>query len=63
MSFFYQSVQQMLASPETRRKNISIYPKAAMLMNYIITGAIGMKILPLCEGVETEEQYVENKDD
>ena len=47
----------MLASPETRRKNISIYPKAAMLMNYIITGAIGMKILPLCEGVETEEQY------
>ena len=33
------------------------YPKTADLMNYIISGAKGMGLLPLCEGVETEEHY------
>ena len=33
------------------------YQKTAMLMNYIVEGAKGMGILPLCEGVETEEHY------
>ena len=33
------------------------YPKAADLMTYIIEGARGMGLLPLCEGVETEEHY------
>jgi diguanylate cyclase (GGDEF) domain len=32
-------------------------PKTATLMNYIIEGAEGMGLLPLCEGVETEEHY------
>ncbi len=33
------------------------YPKASMLMNYIVEGAKGMGIAPLCEGVETKEHY------
>ena len=32
-------------------------PKIAALMNYIVDGARGMGLLPLCEGVETEEHY------
>ena len=32
-------------------------PKTAALMNYIVDGARGMGLLPLCEGVETEEHY------
>ena len=37
----------------SREKN----PKSGTLMAYIIKGARGMKLLPLTEGVETEEQY------
>ena len=33
------------------------YPKAAKLMDYIVAGARGMGLAPLCEGVETEEHY------
>ena len=32
-------------------------PKTAMLMNYIVEGAKGMGLVPLCEGVETEEHF------
>ncbi len=32
-------------------------PKTGKLMNYIIEGARGMSLIPLCEGVETEEHY------
>lgn len=32
-------------------------PKTAALMNYIVDGARGIGLLPLCEGVETEEHY------
>ncbi len=32
-------------------------PKTASLMSYIIKGAIGMNLSPLCEGVETQEHY------
>ena len=32
-------------------------PKAAPLMTYIIEGARGLGLQPLCEGVETEEHY------
>ncbi len=32
-------------------------PKTATLMDYIIRGARGMGLDPLCEGVETEEHY------
>ena len=32
--------------------------KSGTMMRYIIDGARGMRLLPLCEGVETEEQYV-----
>ncbi|MCR5098666.1 MAG: GGDEF and EAL domain-containing protein [Lachnospiraceae bacterium] len=32
-------------------------PKTGRLMEYIIKGAKGMGLSPLCEGVETEEQY------
>ena len=32
-------------------------PKTAKLMTYIIEGAKGMGLLPLCEGVETKEHY------
>jgi EAL domain-containing protein (putative c-di-GMP-specific phosphodiesterase class I) len=32
-------------------------PKTGILMNYIIEGARGMGLDPLCEGVETEEHY------
>jgi len=31
--------------------------KTGILMNYIVDGARGMGLTPLCEGVETEEQY------
>ena len=37
----------------SREKN----PKSGTLMAYIIQGARGMKLMPLTEGVETEEQY------
>ena len=42
----------------SREKN----PKSGTLMAYIIKGARGMKLLPLTEGVETEEQYKFLKD-
>ena len=32
-------------------------PKTAALMTYIIEGALGMGLQPLCEGVETAEHY------
>ena len=32
-------------------------PKTAKLMNYIIDGARGMGLIPLCEGVETEDHF------
>lgn len=32
-------------------------PKTGPLMAYIVKGARGMDLSPLCEGVETEEQY------
>ncbi|MBR5897290.1 MAG: EAL domain-containing protein, partial [Lachnospiraceae bacterium] len=31
--------------------------KTGILMNYIVDGARGMGLAPLCEGVETEEHY------
>ena len=31
--------------------------KTGILMNYIVDGARGMGLIPLCEGVETEEHY------
>lgn len=37
----------------SREKN----PKSGQLMRYIIDGARDMVLLPLCEGVETEEQF------
>jgi len=38
-------------------RNYDRNPKTAQLMNYIIKGAGGMGLMPLCEGVETEEHY------
>ncbi|MBR3525656.1 MAG: EAL domain-containing protein [Lachnospiraceae bacterium] len=38
-------------------RNYDHNPKIAPLMSYIIKGARGMGLQPLCEGVETEEHY------
>ena len=38
-------------------RNYDHNPKTGMLMRYIIEGANGMKLSPLCEGVESEEHF------
>ena len=39
-------------------RNLNRNPKTAQLLRYIIEGANGMGLSPLCEGVENEEQYL-----
>jgi EAL domain-containing protein (putative c-di-GMP-specific phosphodiesterase class I) len=38
-------------------RNYDKYPKTATIMKYIANGARSLGVLPLCEGVETEEHY------
>ena len=38
-------------------RNLEKYPKTSTLMTFIVEGAKGLGLSPLCEGVETKEQY------
>ena len=57
-NYNFEVLKLDLAFLRSREKN----PKSGTLMAYIIKGARGMKLLPLTEGVETEEQYKFLKD-